>query len=373
MANEKIRAATVREREMANSVRGIVQRESRTLPVIVRNLVRMMLVALAASMVGLRPLYAQTAPASPSTYVVIVTGLGGDPDYAKMIDGWGKDLHTALEKSGMNKDHLYWLAATKQDGVYAVSQGDQIRRLLDLLAARMTPQDAFQLYLIGHGSYDEYDYRFNIPGPDFTAAQLGEMLSKIRCERQAVINMTSASGGSHPLLRKKGRVVITSTSAGQERNFSVFARYFVAAMQDASADADKNDSISAMEAFRYATRELTRYYETQKRLATEHPMIEDKGEGDGVREANAENGEGLLASATPLLRLGSQAAALDSPELRELRARKRQTEESIEQLKYQKASMDSQEYMQHLEKLLVDLAQVQQHLDALEKKQEQRP
>jgi hypothetical protein len=304
----------------------------------------------------------------PATYAVIITGLGGDADYGKMIDGWGKDLHAALEKSGLNKDHLYWLAATKQDGVYALSQADQIRGLLNTLASRMTPQDVFQLFLVGHGSYDDFDYRFNIPGPDLTAAQFAEMLSRIRCERQAIFNMTSASGAALPVLRKKGRVVITATSAGQERNFSVFARYFVAALQDSAADADKNDGISALEAFRYAAREVARYYETQKRLATEHPLIEDKGDGDGVREASPDNGEGLLASAIVVRRLGSQQNALDTPEVRQLRARKRQAEEAVEQLKYQKASMDSAEYIDKLEKLLVELAQVQRQLDAQEKK-----
>ena len=313
---------------------------------------------------------AQTAAPTPesSTYAVVITGLGGDADYSKMIDGWGKDLHAALEKSGLAKDHLYWLAASRQDGVYALSQADQIRRLFDTLAAQMTPQDEFQLFLIGHGSFADFDYRFNIPGPDLTAADFAAMLERIRCERQLVVNMTSASGASIPLWRKKGRVVITSTSVGSERNFSVFARYFVAALQEPAADADKNDAISALEAFRYATHEVARYYETQKRLATEHPLIEDKGDGDGVRDPAPENGEGLLASAIILRRLGNQQSALDSPETRQLRARKRQAEESIEQLKYQKASMDTEQYMQQLEKLLLELSQVQQQLDSLEKK-----
>jgi len=304
----------------------------------------------------------------PATYAVILTGLGGDPDFGKMIDGWGKDLHSALENSGLDKDHLYWLAATKQDGVYAVSQADQVRGLLNTLAARMKPQDVFQFFLVGHGSYDDYDYRFNIPGPDLTAAQIAEMLASIQCERQVVVNMTSASGASLPLFQKKGRIVITSTSAGQERNFSVFGRYFVAALQEPAADSDKNDSISALEAFRYAASEVGRYYETQKRLATEHPLIEDLGTGDGAREASADNGEGLLAAAMVLRRMGSQEAVLDTPEARQLRVRKRQAEEAIEQLKYRKASMDTEQYMQQLEKLLVELAQVQQQLDSLEKK-----
>ena len=311
---------------------------------------------------------ARAQTAEPATYAVIITGLGGDADFGKMIDGWGKDLHSALEKSGLNKEHLYWLAATKQEGVYAVSQADQIRNVLNMLAGRMKPEDVFQLFLIGHGSYDDYDYRFNIPGPDLTEAQFAEMLSRVPCERQAVVNMTSASGASLAALRKKGRIVITSTSAGQERNFSVFARYFVAALEEPAADADKNESVSALEAFRYAAREVTRYYESQKRLATEHPLIEDRGEGEGVREATPDNGKGLLASAMTLRRMGNQETALDTSEARQLRASKRQNEEAIEQLKYRKASMDSEQYMQQLEMLLVNLAKVQQQLDNLEKK-----
>ena len=308
---------------------------------------------------------AQSA-AGPATYAVIVTGLGGDPDYGKMIDGWGKDLHSALAQSGLAQDHLYWLAASHQDSVYAVSQADQIRRLLSVLSARMTAQDTFQLFLIGHGSYDDLDYRFNIPGPDLTAAQFAELLTSIKCERQVVVNMTSASGASLPVWRQKGRTVITSTSAGQERNFSVFARYFVAALHEPAADANKNETISALEAYRYAVQEVTRYYETQKRLATEHPLLEDRGEGQGVREPSPENGAGLLAAAVVLRRMGTTEIALDTPEARQLRARKRQAEEAIEQLKYRKASMDTSVYMQQLEKLLIDLAEVQQQLDEME-------
>jgi hypothetical protein len=322
--------------------------------------------ALAALTLCVASLRGQTA--EPQTYAVVLSGLGGDPEFGKMIDGWGKDLHDALAKSGLDKDHLFWLAATKQDGVFAVSQADQIRSLLDRLAGRMATQDIFQLFLIGHGSYDDFDYRFNLPGPDLTAGQIAEMLARVKCERQLVVNMTSASGASLPLWRKPGRVVIASTSAGQERNFSVFARYFVAALQEPASDADKNDTISALEAFRYAAREVARYYDSQKRLATEHPMMEDLGTGEGVREATPDNGEGLLAGAMPVRRLGAAAGGVDTPEARALRARKRQAEEAIEQLKYRKASMDSDAYMEQLEKLLVDLATVQQQLDALEKK-----
>lgn len=327
---------------------------------------------LVVALLGLTPAL-QSQSLGGGTYAVIITGLGGDADYEKLINGWGKDLHAALRQSGVAADHLFWLAEKKQDGVYADSRREQITRLLETLAARLGPQDVFQLFLLGHGSYDDYDYRFNIPGPDLTADQFSELLGRIPCERQLVVNMTSASGGSLKSLRRKGRVVITSTTAGRERNFSVFARYFVAALQDLAADADKNQEISALEAYRYASREVARYYETQKRLATEHPLLEDRGDSEGAREATPESGQGLLAAALVVRRLGGGQPALDTPETRDLRAKKRGVEEAIERLKYSKASLDTQEYYQQLEKLLLELSQLQERLDTLEKKTEPRP
>jgi len=299
-------------------------------------------------------------------YAVVVTGLGGEPAYEKLIEGWGKDLYTVLKSNGLPEDRLFWLAASRQKGVYAESRREQIVQLLEKLAARIRPEDVFQLFLIGHGSYDEYDYRFSIPGPDLTASQWNELLGRIRAGKQVVINMTSSSGASLPVLQRKGRVVIASTSAGRERNFSVFARYFIEALQESAADANKNEEISALEAFRYATHEVSRYYESYKRLATEHALLEDRGEGEGSREATPETRQGLLASSIALVHLGGSRTVLDTPEVRELRARKRKLEEAIEEQKYRKAALDTEEYFQELERLLLELSTTQQRLDGLE-------
>ena len=305
---------------------------------------------------------------SGAAYSVVITGIGGEPDYDKLIQGWGRDLYTVLKKNSVSEDHVFWLAAKKEPGVYAESREGDIRKLFETLAARIQPADSFHLFLIGHGSFDEYDYRFNIPGPDLTAVQISELLGRIRAERQLVVNMTSSSGASLAPLRRKGRVVMTATSAGRERNFSQFARYFIEALQDPAADADKNQEVTALEAFRFASREVARFYQSATRLATEHAMIEDKGDGEGVREPGPENGEGLLAASTVLVRFGEQQTAAETPETQALRASKRSIEEQIEALKYRKASLPSQEYSAQLEKLLLDLSRTEQQLERLEKK-----
>ena len=305
-----------------------------------------------------------------ASYGVVVTSLGGDAEYEKLIQGWGKDLAAALRKDRNAEGRVFWLAAVKEEGVHAESRKEEIVKLFVELATRVRPGDTFGLYLAGHGSYDGYDYRLSIPGPDLTAEEWAGLLNRIPATRQAVVNMTSASGASLEPFQRKGRVVVTSTTAGRERNFSVFGRYFVAALQDEAADADKNQVISALEAFRYATREVTRYYESAKRLATEHPILEDKGEGEGAREPGPDNGQGLLASAFPLVRFQTGENAVDTPEVRQLRAAKRGLEERIEELKYRKAGMDTAEYALELENMLLELARTQLRLDDLERQHE---
>ena len=95
-----------------------------------------------------------------------------------------------------------------------------------------------------------------------------------------------------PVLDRPGRAVIAATKSGTEKNATVFARYWVEALQDPSADIDKSDSISAMEAFNYATKKTAAFYDSQKRLATEHAVFNDAGAGEPVREAG--DGQGAF-------------------------------------------------------------------------------
>ncbi len=138
--------------------------------------------------------------------------------------------------------------------------------------------------LIGHGTYDGVEYKFNIPGPDITGAELAALLDRVPAARQLVVNMTSSSGGSIEFLRKPNRVVITATKTGTEKNATVFARYWAEALRDPAADADKNETVSALEAFHYAQRKTTEFFDTQKRLATEHAVLEDTGKGEGEHD-----------------------------------------------------------------------------------------
>jgi hypothetical protein len=225
------------------------------------------------------------------------------------------------------------------------------------------PEDDLVLTLIGHGSFDGTEYKFNLVGPDITAADLAALCDKVPAKRQLIVDTTSASGGAMAALQRPGRAVIAATKTGTEKNATVFARYWVEALQDPTADTDKSDSISAMEAFAYANRKTADFYTSQKRLATEHAEFEDTGKGEAVRAQQQEGHEGALMAAFTVVRIGAAQAAMNDPAKRGLMAKKEELEQKIDALKYQKAAMEPGEYKKELTAALVELAQVQEELD----------
>jgi hypothetical protein len=231
------------------------------------------------------------------------------------------------------------------------------------VAAQAKPEDDFVLVLIGHGSFDGVEYKFNLPGPDIPGKELAELCDRIASRRQLVVNTTSASGGSIPALQRPGRAVIAATKSGTEKNATVFARYFVEALEDPVADTDKNEAVTALEAFQYADAKTADFYRTQKRLATEHAVFEDTGKSQPVRAASPAGGEGGLLANFTLIRMGATLRAANDPAKRALIAQKEELEQKIDVLKYQKAAMDAADYKKQLTQALLDLARVQQELD----------
>ncbi|HEY6903678.1 MAG TPA: hypothetical protein VI216_05185, partial [Candidatus Acidoferrales bacterium] len=185
-------------------------------------------------------------PARASVYYVTVAGLGGEPDYEQEFKSLATDLDRLLKASG-GDTHVYTL-----DGNDATRA--RLTDVLSKVASQAKPDDDFVLVLIGHGSYDGFEYKFNLVGPDISAEDLANWCDRIAAKRQLIVNTTSASGGSVSALEKRGRCVIAATKSGTEKNATVFARYWVEALHDPEADLDKNEAISALEAFQYATK-----------------------------------------------------------------------------------------------------------------------
>ncbi|HEX4137814.1 MAG TPA: hypothetical protein VHY84_24605 [Bryobacteraceae bacterium] len=289
---------------------------------------------------GLLCLVVAATPAFSATYILTVAGLGGEPDYEQRFTMLASDTDKILKTGGQT------------DRIVETLKGPDATRVkmeasLNRIASQAKPQDAFVLMMIGHGTFDGAEYKFNLPGPDISGTEIAGLLNKIPAGRQLVVDMTSCSGGATSELKKENRTVITATKSGTEKNATVFARYWVEALRDPAADVDKNETISALEAFQYAEKKTAQFYTEQKRLATEHPQIDDQ----------------QRASAFPLLKFGSASAVVTDPAKRELIAKKDDIENKIDALKYQKSLMAPADYTKQLTTLLLELSRTQAEID----------
>lgn len=299
------------------------------------------------------------------TRVIIVTGASGEAKYAASFHASASALVDALvTKHGLTPDDITYLAedpardATRIDGK---SSKQELGKAIASVAGRARAGERMLLVLIGHGSHAGSDSRFNLPGPDLTAAELGVMLDPLKAMQVAVVNAASASGDFVAALSAKNRIVVTATKSSYERNETLFPRYFVAAFTTPGADTDKDERVSLLEAFVYAKREVARAYETDTRLPTEHAMLDDDGDRRGSAEPDPRAGDGSLArrfiigGATT-----ATAAAATTAGGSELVAKKTRLEAQVDSLRRRKETMAADAYERELERLLVELAQVSQ-------------
>ena len=279
------------------------------------------------------------ALAQAKTFYITIAGLGGEPDYEQRFDG----LATETDK---------YLRAAAGDIEVVTLKGAQatkarVQSSLGQIAASATPRDTVVMLMIGHGSFDGADYKFNLPGPDLSAKELADLLNRVPASRQLVVDTTSASGAALKPLEHTGRLIVAATRDGAERNATVFGRFWVEALHDSAADTDKNDIVTALEAFKYAQRKTTAFYEEQKRIATEHSVLSDAAR----------------AGSFSVLRFGSAASAASDPAKKQIMAKRDDLEAKIDILKQQKNTISAEDYKKQLTVLLLDLARTQQEID----------
>jgi hypothetical protein len=300
------------------------------------------LLGAAALLGGAAELRAQ-AQVPPQLHALIVAGLGGEPAYDRAFREQAANYATALRK-------LAGVSEAQQRGVRVLSGADAtrdaLRRELGELA-RLPPQDPVVVALLGHGSFDGEEYRFNLAGPDVTGAELATLLDALPARSQLVVNTSSASGAVADRWKKAGRVVITATRSGTERNATRFGSFWVAALGDEAADADKNGMLSAQEAFAFANRKVVDSYKADAALATEHARLS----GD-----NAER--------VPAARLAASVAFAPDDRLNALLGERDDLDRELDAVRERKTKLASDGYYDELEKVLVRIALLQRRIDA---------
>lgn len=272
-------------------------------------------------------------------HTVVLSGLGGTTDYAERFAAEGDRLAEAAKASAGPDARVIALKgdAATQEAIVEAFVG---------LQATAKEEDAVAIFLIGHGSWDNQSYKFNIPGPDLTAARLGSLLDALPAKRQLIVNMTSCSGAMLDELQATGRIFITATKNGRERNATMFSKYWTDAFEDPEADRDKDESITAQEAYDYAAGKVDVFYKSANRLATEHPRL-----------------EGEAAQTFLLARLGAQAELARDPELAPLFKKREQLRMKVDGLKLNKDGMDEAAYFEQLQGVLIELAMLDAEIE----------
>ena len=210
--------------------------------------------------------------------------------------------------------------------------------------------------LIGHGTFSNNAAKFNLPGPDMTAAEFEPLLKRLAPRRVVFVNAASASGPFIEVLSGPGRTIVTATRNGRESFATIFGGYFVDALTTDVADGDKNRRVSVLEAFDFARREVATAYERQGIILTEHALLDDDGDKQGTDKPSDAGKEGRVASLLALGSTGQTDPLPADPKVRTLHEERRALERRVESLKLMKDSMEPQRYASELEKLLTELA-----------------
>jgi len=300
-------------------------------------------------MVGVVCAQKKPVPVDLNKFAVIINGASGEAAYAKQFEHWTNELSSVLsERFGFDGKQVKVLPEKQ-------ATAEEVKRTFATLKTQLNTNNILFVFFIGHGSYDRKESKFNLVGPDLSASEYNVLLSSLPTHRVVVFNMSSASGEFVKSLAAKGRIVVTATRNGQETNATRFAGFLIAALNATDADTNQDGHTSVLEAFVYANRLTADFYNRAGRLATEHALLDDNG--DGVGHEKIEAGEGLLARATYLDSLSVDEAAANVATAKLFKERMR-LEGEIEQLIARKGSMPEAEYEARLERLFIELAKV---------------
>lgn len=315
------------------------------------------------------------AAVDPNKFALVVGGVGGEEAFTKKFTAEANRLYDALtNRLGFDEKNVYLLteaAGPTTEGAHdaniphsARATAEEVRKALAAIKSSTNAESLVFVMLIGHGSFDTQQAKFNLVGPDLNAKDYAQLISALPSKRVVFINGASSSGEFVKPMAGEGRIIITATRSGNEQNATVFAEHFIGGLADDAADADKNGRTSVLEAFTYASKVTADWYKEKNRLATEHALIDDNGDGTGHEEATA--GDGVLAKtlyldSKPLAQAGGDA------ELARLLTERQRLEEAVEKLKARKAELKPEDYDRQLEDLLVELAKVNQTIKAKQK------
>ncbi len=236
-------------------------------------------------------------------------------------------------------------------------------RSRDALQAACGSEQAVELWmvLIGHGTFDGRTAKFNLEGPDVSAPELASWLAG-RTNPLILIHTGECSGPFLPALSAKNRVIITATQSGSEVVVTRFGGHLAEALREPLADLNRDGAVSILEAFLVGAQRTAEFYEQDRRLASEHALIDDNGDGKGTRadwfeglRVVRKSADGTAADGGRARRLHLVPSAADRGLTAEQRARRDQLEEEIEAFRGRRAEMGDDAWFEALEQKFLEL------------------
>ena len=296
--------------------------------------------------------------AAEERWALVLSGASGGAKYAEEMNTWRTTVATALaDRYGFAKDKIrVFVDETVKSGQQGTAAN--VRATIAEAKKQLTRDDLLMIILLGHGTYDGEIAKFNLVGPDLTAAEWASLLNGLSA-KLVVVNTTEASFPFLERLSGPNRIVITATDSAAQKYATVFPGYFAKALAEASSDLDKNGRTSLFEVFAAASLAVKQYYEQRGQLVTERALLDDNGDGVG-RESEAPGPDGALARTLYLD--ADDAAAANNPALAELLRRRRGLEAEAEALKLKKESMPGPQWDAEYEKLMLELAKISREI-----------
>ena len=293
-------------------------------------------------------------------YALVVTGASGGPQYAERYDEWRSSFAQLLQgKLGYPEDHVLLLAEEEYAGTQKATR-ENVRSAIADIRKRAAKDDVVLVVLVGHGSgADSGEGKFNLVGPDLSAREWADLLKPMP-GRLVFIN---AASGSFPFIQElsaKNHIVITANDSGAQTYETVLPQFLIQAFSDDSSDLDKNGKVSVWEAFAFVSARVKGWFDQRSQLATEHPMLDDDGDGTG-RLVDDQSADGMLARVT-YLQNDLPITETGDPERTALLRRKVDLTTQLEELRARKETMLPEDYENALEKILLELARIDRSL-----------
>ena len=316
-----------------------------------------------------------TSSARADSFAIIICGKGGDAEYAERFADWGTRLLATLTGPvGLPPANTLLLLDPSESELPAGARPstlDGIRAAFTSLAPSAATSDSLFIILIGHGSYQNGQARFNIPGPDLSPADLESLISPLPAAATAIINASSSSAAFINLLSAPGRIICTATRNVEQRNATEFMEHFIQGLTDQSADQNRDGRIAILEACQQAAALTEAAYIGKGLILTENALLDDDGDGLGTRlQLGAGDGDrptspSVRAATSHPVPDGTLAARLFLKDFifppsvpRELIDGYRDAIDAVEALKARKPEMPPDEYAAELETLLLRAARL---------------